>query len=109
MRRGSSSVERYAEHATPKSTPHPGFPSGGAASRVAATPKDTCQTPAFFVKVALQIVPPKGLLIDKRCQPSLGILTSPHLRFSLLSSSAWPGREKRSVPERFSKAGALAG
>jgi hypothetical protein len=41
--RGAVSAEMYAGAATPKSTPHPGFPSGEAATRPVATPKETCQ------------------------------------------------------------------
>src|SRR5579875_200386 len=109
MSRGVSSSETKAEHATPKSTPQPGLPFQGAGVFSTWTPKDTYQTPAFFLNVALRTLPPRGLDILQRCQPNFGSFTAPQCLLIVRTPLAWPGREKRSSPFRLSKRGNLAG
>ncbi|MCL4413721.1 MAG: hypothetical protein M1522_03070, partial [Actinobacteria bacterium] len=107
--RGSSSSDAYAEHATPKSTPHPGLAFFEAGCLSVATPKATYHDPACLVKVALQISPPGLRDQRKRCQPIFGSRTSPQCLEMRRSSIAWPGKLNLSVEERFSKVGARAG
>ena len=70
--RGAASSETYAEHATPKSTPQPGSPFGGAEATPVCTPKLMCQVPEpSTVTVAFRTWP-AARDHRNRTQPILG-------------------------------------
>ena len=81
MSRGELSSEQKAEHATPKSTPTPGNPFGGATTSLAAIPKETSHPEdGVKEKVAFLTTPTTARCLLKRTQPKFGTQTSEHFR-----------------------------
>jgi hypothetical protein len=108
IRRGSDSSDTNAEHATPKSTPQPGSPFGGAALTPVATPKETCQPRPSWLTVALRTTPASGRDSRKRSMPTLGRRTSARHRDSLRTATAWPGNGIDTPAPRFRNRGGPA-
>jgi hypothetical protein len=107
--RGEVSSETQAEHATPKSSPHPGRPLGATGAVSAAIPNETCQPSPSRRIVALRTTPPRGRDSRKRTPPIFGSRTSAPLRLRLRTAMAWPGNGTSSPLLRFLNVGGPAG